>query len=312
LVFVPDGVHLSWEEYLKNPVDTLEKHKARIVGRNTGTTVETNGSKRLESKPYIWDRETADLLSKGELGISTDFYCPVVDDKLSGPVTPNYIAVFPIKSQNEQNDLAARFMNSASSAQEQKTEEEMDSETITVEKNAFERLNIKFDTLLEVLKGVFTHQNSSIVQEPPPAPAPPALQTEELGALKSEKESLATELDATKASLEELQAKEQEWIAEQKAAELEAKKSQWNTIKQTLPAGLIHGEEKEKEVETEWFTDPTAFFMKYLQQINRSEEFLHANSAQGQTFSNSAKDEESDENPITIGSYDATKKEFVI
>ena len=315
-VFVPDGHHLSWDEYLKNPVDTLEKHKARIVGKNSGTTVEIKGSKRLESKPYIWDKETTELLAKGELGISTDFYCHVIDDRLSGSVTPNYIAVYPIKSQNEQNDLASRFMNSTK-------EEKMESETITIEKTEFNNLNSKLDNFMYFLKGVFTHQNSNELSLPPP---PPIVQeqtvhptyTEEMNSVKADKErlaadkeSLTTELEATKASLAELQAKEQAWEEAKKAADLETKASQWSTIKQTLPAGLLHGEGKEKEIESEWLSDSNAFFLKYLSQINRSDEFLHANSAHGQTYGNQSHDE-GDEKTHHIGSFDVRKQEFVV
>lgn len=348
LIFLPDGNHLSWEEYLKNPLDTLEKHNARIVGINAQSWVVREGSKRLESFPLIWDEIANSLIKSGELGISTDFNCMFEGDHLSGKVNPNYIAVFPIESQNEQNDLGARFLNHAASKEKVNEQNDrgahfsnctpsapggtMESETKQEENASMTIIGKLLDYITS--KPAPIHQNSTgtvsieetnapvhVVAPPAPSePSVPAVPVEFLGkldtvtaekeAVTTEKNTIATELEAARARIAEFEQQEQaRKDAEQKAVE-DAKEGNWEAVKLRLPAGMVHAEEDVKKLKSEYFENPGNFLMNHIEHLNHAESVIHANSAKGQGFSNTPQKE--DDAPIVIGSYNAATKKFEV
>lgn len=329
VIFTPDGTHLDWVKYKENPVKELNRVNGRIVGANFGARIPEEGARRFEADQVIWDNECNALISEGKLGISTDFNCPIEDDRLIGQVSPNFILVFPMEYQNAQNDLGARIMNTAKDAIDaQKSEEtKMDAEI----KAAFDEQKTMFNSFIDSIKSLFPqkHANSALsagdgvtdkmesnmeANITSAVPAVPVEFLEKLTAAEQEASAAKQRAEELSAKVTEFEQTEAQRAEAAKAAEMQRLESLWQTtIITKLPPGLVHEEAAANEIKKVFLESPYDFMGKYSDVINKVEMQTAAqisNSSVGQTHQNSSNP--SDKPEIVIpGSFDAVTGKFI-
>lgn len=317
-VYPPE--HINNQDYLKDPVSTLEKIQGRVIGVIRWANVMTVGSKRLEAEPFIWDKYANELLEEGRLGLSTDFDCPYQDDKLIGLVTPNYLLTWEMEVANEQNDRGARFMNTAPTINEKENENMAPDPEFKAAMEKQEGLLSKIlDALSNLGKPQANHANAApeAVLEAATgviSPSVPVEYLDKMNALEQEKAAFAEKAAALEAKVGEFETAEAKRLEDAKAAEMAALETEWQTtIMPKLPKGLIHEEAKAAELKNLYISDVRGFLRTYGDVLNKAEVVLDGNmpnTAQGQTHANSAAGNASDACPV-IGSYDALKGGFV-
>lgn len=301
LIYSPSGEHIDWERYQQNPSKELQKYNARLVGIIEGPRIPETGTPRLDAFGWFWDDEVNEKAELGELGLSTDFNCPISGEEMIGYPTPNYVLCFPIETVNQQNDIGARVLNSAVS-QETTT---MDEDT----KTAFSRLEGLLTGFIQVFKGANV-QNSNpepVTQIEPAAiaevaPSVPVEYLDKIEAMKAENEKTSAELAEIKAQYDAMKAAEAERAEADKAAQAQKLENVWQTtIMPKLPAALLVEEAKAAEIKKMAIEQPLEFMQQYGDYINKTEINVANSNPSGQSHQNSNPDDK----PVVIGSYNA-------
>lgn len=301
LIYSPSGDHIDWERYQQNPTKELQKYNARLVGIIERPRIPETGTPRLDAFGWFWDDEVNEKAELGELGLSTDFNCPISGEEMIGYPTPNYVLCFPIETVNQQNDIGARVLNSAVS-QETTT---MDEDT----KTAFSRLEGLLTGFIQAFKGANV-QNSSpepVTQIEPAAiaevaPSVPVEYLDKIEAMKAENEKTSAELAEIKAQYDAMKAAEAERAEADKAAQAQKLESVWQTtIMPKLPAALLVEEAKAAEIKKMAIEQPLEFMQQYGDYINKTEINVANSNPSGQSHQNSNPDDKQ----VVIGSYNA-------
>lgn len=307
LVYSPSGEHIDWEQYQRNPLNELQKYNARLVGVIEEPRIPQTGTPRLDAFGWFWDDEVNEKAKRGELGLSTDFNCPISGEEMAGSPTPNYVLCFPIETVNQQNDIGARVLNSAVS-QEKTT---MDDET----KGAIAELKGLITGFISAFKSANV-QNSNpepIVTQLEPAtiaeaaPSVPVEYLDKIEAMKAENEKTSAELAEIKSQYDAMKAAEAERAEAEKAAQAQKLENVWQTtIMPKLPAVLLVEEEKAAEIKKLAIEQPLEFMQQYGDYLNKSEVNVANSNPAGQSHQNSNPDDK----PVVIGSYNAAKGGF--
>ena len=302
LIYSPSTEHIDWEAYLQNPIKELQKYNARLVGIIEGPRIPETGTPRLDAFGWFWDDEVNEKAELGELGLSTDFNCPISGEEMIGYPTPNYVLCFPIETVNQQNDIGARVLNSAVS---QENENTMDEDT----KGAIAELKGLLTGFISSFKSANV-QNSNpepVTQIEPAtiaeaAPSVPVEYLDKIEAMKAENEKTSAELAEIKAQYDAMKAAEAERAEADKAAQAQKLESVWQTtIMPKLPAALLVEESKAAEIKKMAIEQPLEFMQQYGDYINKAEINVENSNPSGQSHQNSNPDDK----PFVIGSYNA-------
>lgn len=307
LIYSPSTEHIDWESYLQNPIKELQKYNARLVGVIENPRIPQMGTPRLDAFGWFWDDEANEKAEHGELGLSTDFNCPISGEEMIGYPTPNYVLCFPIETVNQQNDIGARVLNSAVS-QEKTT---MDEETkgaiaelkglITGFISAFKSANVQNSNPEPV-----TQLESATIAEV--APSVPVEYLDKIEAMKAENDKTSAELAEIKAQYDAIKATEAERADADAAAQAQKLETVWQTtIMPKLPAALLVEEEKAAEIKKLAIEQPLEFMQQYGDYINKTEINVANSNPSGQSHQNSNPDTD---NQVIIGSYNAAKGGF--
>lgn len=306
LIYSPSTEHIDWEAYLQNPIKELQKYNARLVGVIEGPRIPETGTPRLDAFGWFWDDEANEKAEHGELGLSTDFNCPISGEEMIGYPTPNYVLCFPIETVNQQNDIGARVLNSAVS-QENTT---MDEDT----KTAFSRLEGILTGFISAFKSAsiqnsnpepITQLESATIAEV--APSVPVEYLDKIETMKAENEKTSAELAEIKAQYDAMKAADAERAEADKVAQAQKLETVWQTtIMPKLPAVLLVEEEKAAEIKKLAIEQPLEFMQQYGDYLNKSEVNVANSNPAGQSHQNSNPDDK----PVVIGSYNAAKGGF--
>ena len=326
--------HIDWDKFLKDPDKELRRNNARIVGICQGATVASYGSKRLEASPIIWDAAVNAGIARGEVGISTEFFCDWIDESLVGKVKPRYVYLFPMLIANEQNDIGARFMNTASNPVESRKNEDivMDAEFKSVLDEQKGVLNSLLDAIkgftASISRGAHTNTAPSIgdgaqtMDAVAPqtgnlavAPSVPVEFIEKLQGLEAATAEKDTKIAEMEAQIKAFAEAEEARKVEAENARLAALENEWQTkLVPKFPAGLLHDEAKAADIKKMFIEDPRNFVITYSEYINKTDidasAGVHANTS-GQTHSNTSVGAKVEEDAIpTIGSFNAATGKF--
>jgi hypothetical protein len=260
------------------------------------------GTPRLDANAWFWDDEANERADNGTLGISTDFNCPIEGEQLTGYLTPNYVACFPIETVNQQQDIGARITNSNCDQHNEVTK--MDEDT----KSAFARLEGLFTGFISSFKGANVQnsapeENNTLVQAEPIS-AVPVEYLEQIETLKTEKAGLESKVAEVQTSYETLKQEAEARAEQDKKAEAARLEAVWQTnIMPKLPAGLLIDEVKKAEIKKMAIEQPLEFMQQYGDMLNKTDANIANSNPQSQTHQNSSIDDA--DKPVVIGSFNA-------
>ncbi len=302
LIYSPSTKHIDWEAYQENPAKELQKYDARLVGVIENPRIPQMGTPRLDAFGWFWDDIVNEKAERGELGLSTDFNCPISGEEMIGYPTPNYVLCFPIETVNEQNDIGARVLNSASENQPQK-EDKMEDDM----KSAFSRLEGLFTGFITALKGANVQNSAPEVFEAQTlevaAPSVPVEYLNQIETMKEENEKTSAELAAIKEQYDALKATDADRAEQAKTAEMQRLETVWQTtIMPKLPAALLVDEAKAAEIKALAIEKPLEFMEQYSDVLNKADINVANSNPKGQAHQNSNQEEEKE---FVIGSYNA-------
>ena len=230
-VYIPDGTHIPTAEFNANPVDSVKKYGGKIVGDFQNTSVITAGKARLQSQAVITEKSIDDKILAGDIMLSSAFNAGGTDS-IEGPVIPSYVLLFD-RDKAKPRDKTSMFLNTENPSEDT----DMADEAVKIselkrdlkdEKDTTERLNTEAkeqDAQIVELTGTVERLNSEAVDA------------------KTENESLKTQLT------EFMNAKAE---------------SDWNSLKATLPPGLVAKPEDEKALRELMNTDVLEFTKKIM------------------------------------------------
>ena len=229
-VYVPDGTHIPTAEFNADPIGSVKKYGGTIVGDFQNTAVQTAGKARLQSQAFITEKSVDDKILSGDILVSSAFNAGGTNS-IEGPVIPSYVLLFD-RDKATPRDKSTMFLNSEPSEDTDMADEAVIISELTrdlkEEKSTTERLNTEakgMDGQIVELTGTVERLNSEAVDA------------------KTENESLKTQLT------EFMNAKSE---------------SDWNSIKATLPPGLVAKPEDEKALRELMNTDVHAYTMKIM------------------------------------------------
>lgn len=306
LIYSPSTKHIDWEAYQENPAKELQKYDARLVGVIEGPRIPETGTPRLDAFGWFWDDEANSKAERGELGLSTDFNCPISGEEMIGYPTPNYVLCFPIETVNEQNDIGARVLNSASENQPQK-EDKMDDET----KGAIAELKGLITGFISAFKGANV-QNSAPIETIEAAtvevqPSVPVEYLNQIEAMKAENEAAAAKMAELQSQYDALKETDAERAEQAKQAEAQRLETVWQTtIMPKLPAALLVDDTKAAEIKALAIEKPLEFMEQYSDVLNKAEINVANSNPTGQAHQNSNQEPKE----FVIGSYNAKTGEF--
>lgn len=297
---------------INDPEKALEKINGKVIGKITKPRIVEEGQPRVEAT-YIWnDPEVEELYKKGTIATSTGSFCESEEDpnlpkgvkRLTGKLIPNHLLVFKRDEQNLPKDKGTYILNKEGIV----LADQIENKGATISKeNASELRNI-----LDKLQALFKRMTTTAEEEQKesaPEKIKKTLDKEE-EKMKEEMEALRKELEEKNKTLTELQARVEDQAKsieafKKKEDELKQKEMErsWESIKATLPPGLTHKEESEKELKELYFNKPHEFIAK-VSVIKPQKE----TSPEGEEHAFK-------ENVIsagrTVGYFDMNKKEYV-
>lgn len=295
---------------INDPEKALEKINGKVIGKITKPRIVEEGQPRVEAT-YIWnDPEVEELYKKGTIATSTGSFCESVEDpglpkgikRLAGKQIPNHLLVFKRDEQNLPKDKGTYILNK----EEIILADQIENKGATISKeNASELRGI-----LDKLQTLFKRMAGTPEEEEHKESAPDTKKIIEDQKMKEEMEALRKELEEKNKSLTELQARAEDQAKsieafKKKEDELKQKEMErsWESVKATLPPGLTHKEESEKELKELYFNKPHEFIAK-VSVIKPQKE----TSPEGEEHAFK-------ENAIsagrTVGYFDMNKKEYV-
>jgi hypothetical protein len=244
---------------------------ASVAGSLSGTDVVIPGQPRLESKVTleptqgpVTREELQDLYQQGRLSLSTGFSAVFGDDgKPTGKVTPNHVLLFVTTDERQPRDKAAMLLN---------TGDRMDA--TNVGKPISDKNLSKFRQILDMMT-TFLSELSPVPKEQEEVPeenVENTLSPQEdeimITELKNQLEAATKDLANKDAEISALKAQNTDLA--NKIAEIEKarKDSDWQTLKNTLPPGLVDTEEKEMNLRNLAETNPLGF-SNQLAQVKR-------------------------------------------
>lgn len=294
---------------INDPEKALEKINGKVIGKVTKPRIVEEGQPRVEAT-YIWnDPEVEELYKKGTIATSTGSFCESIEDpglpkgikRLAGKQIPNHLLVFKRDEQNLPKDKGTYILNK----EEIVLADQIENKGATISKeNASELRGI-----LDKLQALFKRMAGTPEEEEHNESAPDTKKIEDQK-MKEEMEALRKELEEKNKSLTELQARVEDQAKsieafKKKEDELKQKEMErsWESVKATLPPGLTHKEESEKELKELYFNKPHEFIAK-VSVIKPQKE----TSPEGEEHAFK-------ENAIsagrTVGYFDMNKKEYV-
>lgn len=225
------------------------KEGQRFVGYVAAAYIPKEGQPRLDAAVCITDAEVEALAKAGELGLSTGFGANIEpaspnegEYRIVGQVQPNHIAVFHQGACPNcyPRDHGALFLNLQET--DKMTEEtKLDAESRGLLQRIHDKLFAADNTQPEA-SAEPAGETMTETQEP-------EVKTAELDNVAAEKDAIITELKNT--------------IEQMKQAEIQRQKDeQWETLKNSLPAGWLG--EHEAETRKEFETSPAAFTLRVL------------------------------------------------
>ncbi len=280
----------------------LEEIGGAICGKINSSTVTRAGQPRLSSQISFYDPSMEARYNKGELSLSTGFFCSPGDDgSLHGKVRPNHVLVFIQDERTQPRDLGAMFLN--------KQEENMTDAAVTHAGRVISEKNkSKFKAVMESLRSLYSEwtgegqenkysddddednkssSNADLTWKKKEekgkkkigsegsgaAPAAANKDGDEMGDndLKKEldlaltaKKEIETSLANKEAEIKKLQ--EENVALSNKVAtfEKEKKDAAWVAFKNKLPPGFIPKPEDEPKVRESFEQDPVGFMNKVL------------------------------------------------
>jgi hypothetical protein len=309
IIYIPSGEHLNWQNYLSNPDKEMKKYNARRVGLIQEARIPEVGSPRLDAWAVFMDDEANERADNGTLGISTDFNCPIMEDRLVGSLTPNYVACFPIEVANQQMDIGARITNSAP---ELKPLDLMETKIME------DDVKGSLAELKGLITGFISAFKSANVQNSAPAelieaatvevqPSVPVEYLNQIEAMKQENEAASARLAELQTQYDALKATDAERAEQAKQAEMQRLETVWQTtIMPKLPAALLVDEVKAAEIKALAIEKPLEFMEQYSDVMNKPDINVANSNPTGQSHQNSNPEEKD----FVIGSYNAITGRF--
>ena len=265
-VYVPSGKHIPTAAFNDDPTAALAAYGGSIVGNFENSKVQIAGKPRLQSQARITDDGVEQKILGGQIRLSSAFNAGGTNS-IEGPVIPSYVLLFDSDAANPR-DKTSMFLNSEPS------------EEPTME-DAVKIANLERDTT--ELGATVERLNTEIVDS-----------TAQVVELTGTIERLNSEGETKDAKIVSLETELKEFMN----AKAE---SEWNSLKATLPPGLVAKPEDEKALRELMNTDVVAFTTKIMSVARPAE-----TQKEGTEFNNS---EGSDE-PIGVGNWNARTQTF--
>jgi len=229
-VYVSNGIHIPTKLFNEFPEKGLLEYGGEIVGTFENSKVQIAGKPRLQSQARITNDEIEAKIQEGSIRLSSAFNAAGTNS-IQSPVIPSYVLLFDKDAANPR-DKTSMFLNSEPSEETDMADEAVKiaklEHALESEKGTVERLNTETkdqDAKIVELTGTVERLNSEAIDA------------------KTENESLKTQLT------EFMNAKAE---------------SDWNSLKATLPPGLVAKPEDEKALRELMNTDVHAYTMKIM------------------------------------------------
>lgn len=255
-------------------VKTDKGEPGRLAGYLSESSVESEGQPRLQSKIEFTDKRVNDLYKRGDLSLSTAFFCSTKGGKLKGTVRPNHLLVFVTGSAGGgmfPRDGGAMFLNSRSGGEmaEEEGEEEYQNAGKSISNANAGKLKQAVDLLKTLLGdiGSGTAGDGDIVQknaeEDEAAAEAARIAQEEKDAMEQEAKEAA---EAAAARVVELEAENAVLKAKVDATiQAEADVAWANAKKEYVVDGWLAKEGAEAELRTEFEEKPHEFMNRVFQ-----------------------------------------------
>ena len=252
--------HPDYQLFIDNQELALDKINGRIVGTVSNSNIATSGHPRLMGNLQIDDTEVNQGISEGKISHSTGFIALINGKQEVKSVIPHHILVFRETAKNQPKDKGAFILNKQEVNEMPEKSETATEDVVVNTETESKSILTQIGNMLKEFKVIKSEseKKEDVATEVKNMDKETELTTQ-LEISNKEKETLTTERDGLLTEVSNM--KEQLEVFEKKEADTlkSMRETQWATIKNKIPTGLVADEAAEKAMREKFESDPHAF-----------------------------------------------------